>query len=229
MSTILVFGAIPPNRSGAPLAFHRLLLTRNLNEIRRRIITEDYTMIIIDLDGREKKGMELAAYIRSIPKQCMTPILFVSSSHKLEWDAFHNIHCYDFFIKPLTTQDILKIMYLFLQKTDGVKPGRTIMFSNGSKRFPINIDDILYLESINRDVIVHTTTSEVGVSSLHLSDFLKAYKEDFVQVRRSTVVNKSMIRCVNPTAALVELKNNRETLSIGKTYIPTIRKLFDGT
>ena len=228
MTKILIFGTIPKNNVTDLIKYKELILTRNLVEIRKRVAVEDYAMIIIDLEGREKKGMELAGFIRSIPRQCMTPILFLANNHKLEWDAFHNIHCYDFFIKPLSKQNVLNILYLFMQRTDGIKHGRTILFSVGSNHFPVNIDDILYLECINRDVIVHTTTAELNISAITLSDFMKANKKDFIQIRRSTVVNKSMIRCVNSSRAVVELKNSHEQLSIGKTFVPIIRQMFDG-
>ncbi|MEE3467158.1 MAG: LytTR family transcriptional regulator DNA-binding domain-containing protein [Eubacterium sp.] len=228
MLKVLIYGSVPENGSVCAQHFTELIVTRNLSTVRRRVSVEDYALIIIDLDGCDKKGMKLASYIRSIPRQCMTPILFFSDNHKLEWDAFHRIHCYDFFIKPLTTHNVLTILYLYLQKTDGLRPGRTITFSSGAKRIPINIDDIVYLETINRSVVVHTTTSEIDVSSLRLSDFIKSYQSDFIQIHRSTIVNKNQIRCINPAEALIELKNSQEQLSIGKTFIPIIRKTFDG-
>ncbi len=228
MSKILVYGTLPVSENTEPIVYRDLIVTRNMKRIHRILAFEDFSLIIIDLEGRGKKGMELASDIRSIPRQCMTPILFLSKDHKLEWDAFHKYHGYDFFIKPITTQNILTILCLALQNDKSGKPVRTIMVSNGAKRYPVRIDDILYVECLNRNTIIHTASSEIGVPALHLSDIMKTYTTDFIQIHRSTVVNRNQIRCVNAAQSIIELKNSHEQLPIGKTYVPVIRKIFDG-
>lgn len=228
MADILIFGEPPkgllrPSRDQA-----QLLFTNNPVEVKRRVRVEDFTLIIIDLDHHEKQAMELANYIRDVPCQSMTPILILSSTHIFEWEAFHHIHCYNYILKPLSFQDVMEIMYLCIQCLEPDDPEHIIVFSCGAKQYPVNIRDILYIDCIRREVTVHTTTIELRVPSLRLSSFVQEYGDDFLQIHRSVIVNRRQIRCIDPVDALIELKNCRDVLSIGKTYLSAVRNAFDG-
>ena len=187
----------------------------------------DYMMIIIDLDGRERKAMELAAYSRLIPRQFMTPIIFLSNDRKKEWQAFHEIHCYDFFVKPLSDRDITKIMILSVKQLSKAEKKETIAFSVGADLYPVDIDDILYLERCERTIIVHTTGRELHVPSIKLGEFAEEYGKWFIQVNRGAVMNRRKIKCIDFANAMIEIKDCDDYLTLGRTFLPNVRKAFD--
>ena len=229
MAEILIFGDAPRNLVLPPQGVAEVIITKNPIEVKRRVCVEDFTMIIIDLDGREEHAMELARYIRDIPCQIMTPILFLARGHNQELDAFHDIHCYDYLIKPLSLQDVMKILFLCIQRMESADPEREIVFCVRAKQYPVNINDIMYIECLQRVVTVHTTTIDLRVPSLCLTSFIRDYAEDFLQIHRSVIVNRRFIRYIDPVKSVIELKGTRENLSIGKTYLSSVRNAFEGS
>ena len=53
------------------------------------------------------------------------------------------------------------------------------------------------------------------------------FGEQFVQIHRGTVVNRDHIRCIDLRNGVLEMKNGRGVLGIGRTYIGIVRKEFD--
>lgn len=227
MAEILIFGKNNTFPVGAMSERHELCVTTRMAEAKKRLVSEEFALIIIDLEDREKSGMDLARFVRQIPRQCMTPILFFSRDRRMEKKAFHEIHCYDYFLKPIDMEDIIQILYLCMRRITIRKKNNTIVFSVGSDRYPVLREDILYLENVPRNVIVHTLSMDLTVPYLKLADFVGQYGAGFVQIHRSIVVNLNKIRCVDYSKALIELRETGEQLSIGRTYLPVIRKLFD--
>ena len=204
-----------------------IIITGNIAKAKRHMIFESFLFIIIDLEETEALGIELAGYIRQIPRQYMTPIFFLAGDRVYEEYAFHEIHCYDYFVKPLKPEDKRKILRFCRQRLDEGEKARSIVFSVGRDRYPVNEKDILYLESLNRTVVVHTVHDEMQVPSLRLRDFVKENDGMFLQIHRGTVVNRSRIQCVDAVNAMVELDCNGIQLKIGKTYMDSVRKSFD--
>ena len=227
MLSVLIYGKDESehNRLSDPLK--DVWITHSVADAKRHILMEDIMMIIIDLCGSEKKAMELADFIRQVPRQCMTPILFLSDSRKREWWAFHKIHCYDYMLKPIEPMQVLQVFFLCLKRMSDNERNQPIVFPVGSRRFPVYPREIVYLDTSERTVVVHTTTVDLKVPSLHLNEFVKLFGEQFLRIHRTTVVNREQIRCIDFRKSVVEMKNGRAVLDIGRTYIAMVRKEFD--
>ncbi|MBR6228173.1 MAG: response regulator transcription factor [Eubacterium sp.] len=231
MAEVLIFGKedIFHGKSFQP-GWNRnreVVVTDNVDKAKRHLVLESFLFIIIDLEAGEKKGIELAGFIRQIPRQYLTPIFFLAKDQSREYYAFHEIHCYDYFVKPLKEEEIRKILFFCRKRLEGCEKKGSIVFSIGRDRYPVNPEDILYLESINRMVVVHTVHDELQVPSLRLRDFVQNNGGDFLRIHRGTVVNRNRIQCVDSVNSLVELDNDRIQLKIGRTYLDSVRKAFD--
>ncbi|MBO4396493.1 MAG: response regulator transcription factor [Eubacterium sp.] len=231
MPCVLIYGAESSviKQMGDRVPDSEVLITRNAAEVKKHICYNEITMIIIDLEWREKKGVELADYIRQVPRQCMTPILFLANNRKLEWWAFHEIHCYDYIIKPIAPMQIMQILVLCMKRMADNEKNRPIIFTVGKDRYPIYPREILYLDRTDRSVTIHTTTINLRVPSLSLGEFVDVFGEQFVRIHRGTVVNRSYIRCIDLKNMVLEMKNGCGYLDIGRTYIGAVRKEFDET
>ena len=104
---------------------------------------------------------------------------------------------------------------------------KPIIFSAGYNRYPVAIDDILYLESVNRAVVVHTTDELLRIPSLRLGAFMEQYGKVFVRIHRTIVVNKTKIRRYNNCSSFVEIEKTGEKLHVGRSYCENVRKAFD--
>ena len=111
--------------------------------------------------------------------------------------------------------------------TKPIETSKPIIFSAGHNRYPVAIDDILYLESINRAVIVHSRMELIKIPSLRLGAFMEQYGHIFIRIHRTMVVNKSKIRRYNNCGLFVEIAETGEKLPVGRTYSEYVRKAFD--
>ena len=222
---ILIYGNSSLIREGAG-EDHRVVVTRSVIEVKKRVAVDSFLLIIIDLDGHERKGMELAAHIRGTAKQYTTPIIFLSKDRRQEWDAFHKIGCSDFYVKPLKPGDRMQMMYFVLKRINKACRHERVLFTVGAELYPISINDIRYLQCEGRGVKVFTMTGELLVPSLCISEFANEYSDAFLQIHRGTVVNSDMVRCINFSAGIMELRDDGERLVIGRTYLPVLKKRF---
>ena len=204
-----------------------VIISKSFLDAKRRISYESFVMVIIDLEDNETNGIGLADLIRKTPLQRATPIIFISNNRKKEHMAFHSFHCYDYFIKPLSSQDVLKILCLCYFRIDDERWGNIAVFPIGTEKVPIRIDDILYIEKISRRTIVHTISDDIYVPSLSLAEFQDEHALDFIRIHRGIIVNKNHIRRVIPSKALILLDTADRELYIGKTFLREVRELFD--
>ena len=224
MSEVLIYGAHFPmplgERNGK---FIRFVSTKR--EFKTFLTSDNYSMIIIDLEGREKEGFSLAEYVRQIPRHCSVPILFFAKNRRLEKRAFHEIHCYDYFVKPLSNDDIIQIVYLCTRRMAGKNDCTDIVFPVNNDKYLFKMQDIYYLEANGKYVTVNTASYILDVPYLILDDFMGNYGEHFLRVHRAYVVNRLHIRCVDLTSATVELDNG-VVLEVGRKYISGLRQEF---
>lgn len=60
----------------------------------------------LDIELVDITGIELAKKIRLIRKYEFSPIVFVTAIFTREIEAFKEVHCYDYIIKPFTQKEI---------------------------------------------------------------------------------------------------------------------------
>ena len=125
------------------------------------------------------------------------------------------------------TQSSTAIRPIRSLSTKPIETSKPIIFSAGHNRYPVALNDILYLESVNRVVIVHTINEIIKIPSLRLGAFMEEYGNIFIRIHRTMVVNKSKIRRYNNCGLFVEIVETGEKLPVGRTYADCVRKAFD--
>ena len=97
----------------------------------RQFLTEKrFDLFLLDIEVLDGSGIEFAKKIRKIDKYKLTGIVFITANliHMLE--AFKEIHCYDFLIKPYNERNVLDIIKLFENNNDSIgKEGKYVMFN----------------------------------------------------------------------------------------------------
>ena len=225
MSEVLIYGhgsnSISDSNNGRFIRY-----VKDIREFKRRVLTEDFSIIIIDLEKREQHGIDAAEYARQIPRQCLTPIVFLYINEKYEAEAFHRIHCYDYLIKPIDANSMFKLISICMQRMSVTSDDDTIVFHIGAKRYPVSKDDIYFIEISGRNATVHTKNKELKVPYLVLDDFLGQYGTMFVKIHRAIAVNRKYITKLNISEQTIELEDGH-LLGVGRRYMVGLRKEFD--
>lgn len=223
MEEILVF---QPGQKRETKEYQGMTQFHKLGDAKRALLCHTFQVILIHLEGEEKSGRTFAEYVREIPRYHLTPIVFFASDNQYEKWALHQIHCYDYLIKPVSGEKLLQLILPLTSGEEKENPSEKIVFKCRGTVISVNISDIIYLMADNRFVRVHTIQDVFYVPYLCLSRFARQYEEHFIQCHRAVVVNRSFVRGIDYTMGTVTVPD--ATLDMGRSYYKYVRKEFDG-
>lgn len=169
-----------------------------------KIIDEkDIHLFFIDIQLKDSSGLDLAKKIRKYENHALTGIVFVTGELVHIIEAFKNIHCYDFIVKPYREKDIIKIVDVFLNSTPlkSIKEGR-YSFIDVDSNISVKLyhNDIIYIEYINKCCNIHTISGLYNVKRTSLVKVLKSLKdEEIVQTHRSFAINMKYVTEIEKT------------------------------
>ena len=75
---------------------------------------EDIGAFFIDIQLLDGSGIDLAKKIREIEMYQFTPIVFITGIPTKEMKAFHDIHSYDYILKPYSEDAVKNVMVKIL-------------------------------------------------------------------------------------------------------------------
>lgn len=93
--------------------------------------------------------------------------------------------------------------------------------------YRIASEDIIYMESLNRQVVVHTTTGALVVPYARLCECLREGQGMFLQCHRSLIVNLHFIKEIQIGRRRIVLMDPWGEIAIGRKYIDAVRRVFD--
>lgn len=226
MTEILVFQRqkeTPPGNGNT----HAIRIVTDRREAEEVLQNQNFRLILIDLEGAEEKGLEFAFFVRELKGYYLTPILFFARDRKYEQMAFHDIHCYDYMVKPIQEEEIIRILYLYLTYNPVSEEKSQMRFQIHGEDYMIPIQDIVYLETWNRSVFVHAVNQVLEAPYLKLCDCVSRGGGKFVQCHRSYAVNRSFIRKIDYGKHQIELKEDYGRVDMGRKYERMLRHEFD--
>jgi len=148
----------------------------------------------LDIEMPGLTGLELASLIKTY-----TAIVFITSHTEHALEAFEK-DAYDYLVKPVSyarfLQALLKVQGRIQNNIINKPEDDDYFFINGSKSgelIKINVDEILYLESMENYVKLHTRTG-THITYLTLKEFeFRLDRNNFLKVHRKYVVNLNLI------------------------------------
>ena len=224
MGGILVYQKSGQVLSESPELFRFMIFVSEPEQVISRLEREYYQMVMIHLEKGEESGLKVASLVRGIPGYHLTPILFLASDHRYEKTAFYEYHCYDYLVKPIRHDEIIRIIYPFLIQMYTEKKERWMQVKIHGNIKDILLNDIIYLESANRSVRIHTWTETVDIPYLPLKQCLEGYGGIFVQCHRCVLVNRNYVNRIDYRRKRIELPGC--SVEIGRQYEPVLRQEF---
>lgn len=179
------------------------------NDFQNHLIDEKYDLIFIDIDLKDHNGIEIAKDIRNSGLGEL--FIFVTAHAHLVYDTFI-VHPFFFIRKDNYKNDMSVFIDLLPEKfnTDGF-----IMIKWKGVKRAVNMRDIIYIESMDHSLLIHTIQGVFYDSHL-LMDILKILnQENFVQIHKSYIINMKYL--VNYNSAMVQMIKDVQ-LNIGRKY-----------
>ncbi len=173
-------------------------------------------LLFLDINLPKINGIE---FIRMLNKKCH--IILITAYHQYAVEGFE-LDVVDYLLKPVSFERFTKAVNKVLEHQKLLEPnkGETVashMFVKaGGKMEKIILDDILFVESLQNYVLIHTTNKKIITYST-----LKNI-ESLLPAARFLKVQKSYIVAIDKISSLLGT-----SIYIGNTAIPVSRKLRD--
>lgn len=186
-------------------------------------------LFYLDINLQDDSGLELAKKIRTLERYKLTWIIFITSHVKFMIEAFKDVHCYDYVLKPLEKDTVKRLTKDLLQneKQTDVKNDYFFLDINGIF-FKVYLNDILFIETYKKMTRVHTYREKYEAKNLPLSKILNLIQSDsIIQSHRSYAVNVDHIRSINKNTLCWEIyfDNYTEKALLGNKFRTQIMSL----
>ncbi|MFT9056754.1 MAG: LytTR family DNA-binding domain-containing protein [Ethanoligenens sp.] len=190
------------------------------------------SLLVIDTELKDGSGLHCAAEIRKLPPYQLTWLIVISQYADAMLDAFRQLHCYEFLIKPYDANLLKKTGYLLLSKESTQIPNRPFrLFHNGHDNFKVYVDEIIFLEINARACTIHTAKRNYLLSRMPLKDVLRCINSpDVIQTHKSYAANIRHIRKIERyslTSWNIYFDQYEEIALLGNKYKEKVLRLFE--
>ncbi|MCM1181939.1 MAG: LytTR family DNA-binding domain-containing protein [Roseburia sp.] len=180
-------------------------------------------------DDEDVSGLTFAAEVRALPQYVFTPIVILTSLVNMELQAYRELHCYQYLVKPYSAEEVTSLVgrLLFLSQTGETREPHVLVKKAGVN-YKIFCKDIVCVRAVPRGVSLMLLKEELRVPYLTIRQLLEKLPErNFLQVHRMCVVNQDYIDWVDMVNGLINMKNG-EQVEIGVTYKNELRRRLSG-
>ncbi len=229
MSDILIFGREANVLYGlGKMLDSGIVMTDSLEKAKEILYGQVIRVVLVDLEGLERDGISLVSYLRGIHKYYLLPVIFLAADSTYESMAFHAFHCFDYVTKPVCRDKLMEILNLLRGRLDPcrIPKGLILRVRGGIHR--MEIADILYIEILNRNLLVHTRYDILTFPYRQLGECIDQCRGDLIQCHRAIAVNCDYVERLDYVNRLVYLKKEFGTVMMGRKYIEGLRRRFDG-
>lgn len=165
----------------------------------------ELNVYILDINfNKELNGLTLARSIRE--QEPYAYIIFLTAYVQLSMLTFkYKLKVFDFLIKPASFQDIsecLKALTEDLERSYGKKlpvQQNHINVKSGYQEYDLVVEDIIYIESYNQKLIIHTKEGclETYSTLKDMETELSALSNNFCRCHKSFLVNLRYIKKID--------------------------------
>lgn len=198
---------------------HNILKFANANDLLN--IIEDYSdesidVVITDIEMPEMNGINMAKELKNLHPRIQ--FIFVTNYTEYIQDVFAVNPVY-YILKPVDKNKLseaLEKAVAELSESDK----KCFNVTGKNKILRIRFNEIKYIESFSRKIIVHETRRNTELL-MKLDDFEKELPPYFLRIHKSYSVNMNMIRSINNNR--IELFSG-EVIPVAKAKYPEIKK-----
>ncbi len=118
------------------------------------------SIYLLDVEMKEMSGLELAAQLRqNISKKNPQPIIIFITGYPAHMQKAFDVQAFHYLLKPLDDEKFSEVLSRAVTEVQLQLENATdyIMIKSGSAHTKLALDDIIFIESNNKKMIVHTT------------------------------------------------------------------------
>ncbi|MCL2035541.1 MAG: LytTR family DNA-binding domain-containing protein [Oscillospiraceae bacterium] len=176
--------------------------------------SNSFDILLLDIEMSGINGMQTAVELREQGKDCQ--IIFVTSHSSYVYDAF-NVDASNFLVKPVTDEKLFSAMDKAVRRVHKNSDSSFLLVKKGNDILKLRFCDILFCESINHKIVIHTengiTDYYESIATLEKkldSDFFRCHRSYIINLKRVASYEKDTIIFDNGTHALVSRRKANE-------------------
>lgn len=178
-----------------------------------------FNIIIIDILMKNINGIETTKILRKYGYEGI--IIFLTSSREFAVESF-SVEPLNYILKDEIND---KFNDIFLKAAEEVykKFDKKVVISNKSRNIIVNLNNIVYIESLNKKIILYKGNGEIEKLNCRLSDINEKVKEyGFIRCHKSYIVNLKYIQTFNKMECKLV---NGIIIPIGRKYSKEFKKI----
>lgn len=149
-------------------------------------------VVFIDIHLKKSNGIEFAKEFRKMHGYKLTWIIFITTHKDYMMQAFKQVHCYDYILKPIkkeTIESIIKTLNSSSSLNNSYEK-EYVVFNKKDMIIKICVEDIIFIEVNVRTCTVHAKTGIYFVNRISLKSILNKINKDYIiKTHRSYAVN----------------------------------------
>lgn len=146
----------------------------------------EFDLIYLDIEMKIMSGLEVGKKIRNIMKDHKTEIVYISGKDGYDRKLF-DVQPLHFIPKPISPKMVIKDLKLAMLRGDKLRGIFT--YRKTIETYKVQIKDIMYFESLNREIKIVTINNEDTFYGIIQEIFETVAKYQFIRIHRSYVVN----------------------------------------
>ena len=192
------------------------------------LLTAKTDFEIYFLDIKAVDGIEIAKILRkrqeilNLPKSIL---IFVTGYNEFMFEAF-DVHAFHYILKPIDDEKFFNVLG---QAVDEIKNLQSqaenfLLIKVDGVNKKIFLQDILYIESQNKKVVIHTTTQIFEVYG-KINSYEIALQDNFFRCHRCFLVNLAKISAYNSDT--IQLCNSEKIFISAKKFPDFVKKFLN--
>lgn len=162
-----------------------------------------YDLIYLDIKMKNVSGFDAAKVIRDYDTRAM--IIFITSLKDYIFNSFE-YRPFWFLIKPVNEERFCYVFKKAISQINDIKNRRYSFYTRDHGLISIEINRIMYLESILRKIILYTKNQQYTYYANLKEEEEKLTKYYFIRIHKGYLVNMEYIQRINKSN--IVLKNN---------------------
>ena len=211
------------------ISVHAASTYEEANKLLGQEIRYDLFLLDVNLGGENREdigGILFAREIREQFRYTFTPIVMITAIGALEMQAYRELHCYQYIMKPFSSGQVQEVVKKVLEKERQKQPPFIIVKRDGVN-YQVKCEDIRYIEAIHRGIRLHLKSGNWDIPYTTLKQILLKVPEGmFQQCHRIYAVNRSEVEYYDTVNRIVKLKDCGDVIEIGVTYKAEIGRLL---
>lgn len=205
----------------------------NVKDAYQCVMEKQIDLFIVDiiLDTNkpgDTSGLKFVDSVRRMNSYTFTPVIFVTSLEDSKLYTYEKLHCYSFIEKPFAPEKLKALVIECLNFPGSGEIKKTLYFRKEGIILAVDREDIVYAESINHIMNIHTMRGDVlKIPYITLKKLMEEVDStDMIQCSRSTIVNIAFMDNVDIPNQIIQLKEGFGSVEIGIMYKKKLKEIF---